>query len=278
MAGIDFDRQVFVPSNAPQGKSLVQMIVPLVMVAVLVLIAFVGYKVFLVNAQNNETAAANAQVQELQQQVVEMQKRIDTLEKHRKGVEASPALLPATVTATATTQPTKTVYRIAAASAQPVQTKTADASVTAAPAGTSPEVVGQVAANREAWEATTNRLADVVGVVGTQQGEISATRETVNQLLAQTKRQAVSFEVSRHNEPFPVGPVMLQFKTADTKGQHYTLCVFFNSQKCIELRDHALNEVVVFVVAKDQPPLELVATKINRDQVAGYLEIPTQMQ
>jgi uncharacterized membrane protein YdfJ with MMPL/SSD domain len=138
--------------------------------------------------------------------------------------------------------------------------------------------VGQVAANREAWEATTNRLADVVGVVGTQQGEISATRETVNQLLAQTKRQAVSFEVSRHNEPFPVGPVMLQFKTADTKGQHYTLCVFFNSQKCIELRDHALNEVVVFVVAKDQPPLELVATKINRDQVAGYLEIPTQMQ
>jgi hypothetical protein len=54
--------------------------------------------------------------------------------------------------------------------------------------------------------------------------------------------------------------------------------VFFNSQKCIELRDHALNEVVVFVVAKDQPPLELVATKINRDEVAGYLEIPTQMQ
>ena len=274
MAGIDFDRQVFVPSNAPQGKSLVQMIVPLAVVAALALIAFVGYKVFLVNAQNNETAAANAQVQELQQQVVEMQKRIDTLEKHRKGVEASPALLPAT----ATTQPTKTVYRIAAASAQPVQTKTADASVTAAPAGTSPEIVGQVAANREAWEATTNRLADVVGVVGTQQGEISATRETVNQLLAQTKRQAVSFEVSRHNEPIPVGPVTLQFKTADTKGQHYTLWVFFNSQKCIELRDHALNEVVVFVVAKDQPPLELVATKINRDEVAGYLEIPTQMQ
>ena len=35
MAGIDFDRQVFVPSNAPQGKSLVQMIVPLAVVAAL---------------------------------------------------------------------------------------------------------------------------------------------------------------------------------------------------------------------------------------------------
>jgi Tfp pilus assembly protein PilE len=282
MAGIDFDRQVFVPSNSPQGKPVVQLVVPLVVVAALALMAFVGYKAFLVNAQNNETAAANAQVQELQQQVVEMQKRIDTLEKHRKGAETSPAPLPGFTAAPAARQPVKTIYRIVAASAQPVQPKTTGASASATPAGAttgaSPEIVGQVAANRDAWEATTNRLADVVGVVGTQQGEISATRETVNQLLAQTRRHAVSFEVNRHNDPIPVGPVTLQFKTADTKGQYYTLCVFFNSQKCIELRDRALNEVVVFVVAKDQPPLELVATKINRDQIVGYLEIPTQMQ
>jgi Tfp pilus assembly protein PilE len=282
MAGIDFDRQVFVPSNSPQGKPVVQLVVPLVVVAALALIAFVGYKAFLVNAQNNETATANAQVQELQQQVVEMQTRIETLEKRRKGAETSPAPLPGFTAPPAARQPVKTIYRIVAASAQPVQPKTTGASASVTPAGAttgaSPEIVGQVAANREAWEATTNRLADVVGVVGTQQGEISATRETVNQLLTQTRRQAVSFEVNRHNDPIPVGPVTLQFKTADAKGQYYTLCVFFNSQKCIELRDRALNEVVVFVVAKDQPPLELVATKINRDQIVGYLEIPTQMQ
>jgi Tfp pilus assembly protein PilE len=282
MAGIDFDRQVFVPSNSPHGKPVVQLLAPLVVVAALALIAFVGYKAFLVNAQNNETAAANAQVQELQQQVVEMQKHIDTLEKHRKGAETSPAPLPGFTAAPPARQPVKTIYRIVAASAQPVQPKTTGAAASVTPAGAttgaSSEIVGQVAANREAWEATTNRLADVVGVVDTQQGEISATRETVNQLLAQTRRQAVSFEVNRHNDPIPVGPVTLQFKTADAKGQYYTLCVFFNSQKCIELRDRALNEVVVFVVAKGQPPLELVATKINHDQIVGYLEIPTQMQ
>jgi Tfp pilus assembly protein PilE len=281
MAGIDFDRQVFVPSNSPQGKPVVQLVVPLVVVAALALIVFVGYKAFLVNAQNNETAAANAQVLELQQQVVVMQKHIDTLEKHRKGAETSPAPLPGFTAAPAARQPVKTIYRIVAASAQPVQPTTTGTSASAIPAGAttgaSPEIVGQVAANREAWEATTNRLADVVGVVGTQQGEISETRETVNQLLAQTRRQAVSFEVNRHNDPIPVGPVTLQFKTADAKGQYYTLCVFFNSQKCIELRDRALNEVVVFVVGKGQPPLELVATKINHDQIVGYLEIPTQM-
>jgi hypothetical protein len=111
MAGIDFDRQVFVPSNSPQGKPVVQLVVPLVVVAALALIGFVGYKAFLVNAQNNETAAANAQVQELQQQVVEMQKRIDTLEKHRKGAETSPAPLPGFTAAMNLKSMTRKSYR-----------------------------------------------------------------------------------------------------------------------------------------------------------------------
>jgi hypothetical protein len=133
-----------------------------------------------------------------------------------------------------------------------------------------------VEANHEAWQAATNRLADVVGVVGTQQGEIAATRDALNQLLTQTRRHAVSFELERGNNRLPVGPVTLQFKSADVKNQRYTLCVVFD-QKCIELKDRALNEVVVFVVAKSSPPLELVATKIIRDEIVGYVEIPAGM-
>src|SRR6516225_6213851 len=220
MAGVEFDRQAFIPSSAPQTRSAIHSIMPLLAVAVLALVVFVGYKAFLVNTQNNEAAAANAQVQHLEQQVAELQKRLEGLEKHRKASQAE---------------------------ASPVTTP-----VVPAP--------------------------DVVGVVGTQQGELSETRDELNQLLAQTRREAVSFEVNRHNDPVPVGPVTLQFKSADAKGQLYTLCVFFNSQKCIELRDRALNEVVVFVAAKNQPPLELVATRIQRDQIVGYLEIPTRKQ
>ena len=142
----------------------------------------------------------------------------------------------------------------------------------------SEEIAGEVAANHTAWEATTNRLADVVGVVGTQQGELSETRDALNQLLAQTHRRAISFELDRGRSRVSVGPVSLQLKSADSKGQHYTVCVIFNKEKCIELRDRALNEVVVFVVAKNSPPLELVATKILRDQITGYLEVPSTMQ
>jgi len=285
MAGVEFDRQAFIPSSAPQTRSAIHSIMPLLAVAVVALVVFVGYKAFLVNTQNNEAAVANAQVQHLEQQVAELQKRLEGLEKHRKAsqAEASPVTTPVVrAPVVVVAQPSKTVYQIKAASSRPAETKKAadppaQFAASTAP-GTSPEIAGEVAANRQAWEATTNRLADVVGVVGTQQGELSETRDELNQLLAQTRREAVSFEVNRHNDPVPVGPVTLQFKSADAKGQLYTLCVFFNSQKCIELRDRALNEVVVFVAAKNQPPLELVATRIQRDQIVGYLEIPTQKQ
>ena len=57
MAGIEFDRQAFATSNPPQTRPLIQLLGPAVLVLALMLIAFVGYKAFLVNTQNNEVAS-----------------------------------------------------------------------------------------------------------------------------------------------------------------------------------------------------------------------------
>jgi hypothetical protein len=46
--------------------------------------------------------------------------------------------------------------------------------------------------------------------------------------------------------------------------------------KCIELKNRVLDEVVVFVLARGTAPLELVATRISRDEIVGYLEVPTE--
>jgi hypothetical protein len=135
----------------------------------------------------------------------------------------------------------------------------------------------QAVANHEAWQATTERLTDVVGVVGSQQQEISKTREEVNRLLAQTQRNAVRFELRRGAPPEPVGPVSLLLKTADPKNQRYTVCVYVDNQ-CIELKSRAVDEVVVFALSSNSAPLELVATKVLRDEIVGYLEVPTEKQ
>jgi len=286
MAGIEFDRGAFVPASAPQERSTARLISLILFLLAISLVAVVGYKIYVESKKSEAVATANSEVQQLQQQLAEMQKRLDQLEKHRRAAPTdAPVVSP---DRRPSSQPSgfpakKTVYNVTAASALPPQPKAtapaAAVSPASAPVGADSNnaIVNEITANREAWQAAANRLTDVVGVVGTQQEEINATSEAVNRLLTQTHRRALSFELDRGNNRLPVGPVTLQLKSADSKSQHYSLCVYFD-KKCIELKDRALNEVVVFVVTKDSAPLELVATKILRDQIVGYLEIPSEKQ
>jgi len=281
MSGIEFDRQIFATAPEKQQTQAPKAMGAVLLILALGLAGFVGYKIFTQASQANAIAAAKAQVEQLQQQLADSQKRVEELEKHRKPVRAEAPVVaePAVVKISA---PARPVYRIAAASALPPQPKPAPATAAPAPApaAVNPNTAAmqsELTANHEAWQATTDRLADVVGVVGQQQNELSETREAVNQLLSQTRRQALSFELQRGNNRIPVGPVTLQLKSVDHKSQRYSVCVYFED-RCIELKDRVLNEVVVFVVAKNSAPLELVATKVLRDQIVGYLEVPAEKQ
>ena len=283
MAGIEFDRQIF----SPAGETSKPTQAPKAMGAILLVLAlglagFVGYKIFTQATQTYEVNAAKAQVEQLQQQLADSQKQIEELEKHRKAVKPGPAAPVAQpVVAEKKPAPPKTVYHVAAASALPLQPKpvayTTPAQSVAMANQNNAAIESEISANHQAWQATTDRLADVVGVVDQQQNQLAETREAVNQLLSQTRRQALSFELLRGNNRMPVGPVTLQLRSVDMKGQRYSVCVYFED-KCIELKDRVLNEVVVFVVSKDTPPLELVATKVLRDQIVGYLEVPADRQ
>ena len=300
MAGIEFDRGAFVPATAPPRRSIVRTLSPILFLLAVGLVAVVGYKIYAETEQSTATAAAKSEVRQLQQQLVEMQKRLesapapgarqrerlDQMEKHHKASPSDSGAAAAdkrTSSPPTSRPPQKTIYEVTSASAFPPRRQPAApaAPVSPAPAPSRPEnkdtIANELATNREAWQAATNRLSEVVGVVGTQQEEIDETREAVNQLLTETHRRAVSFELDRGTSRLPVGPVTLQLKSADAKNQRYTVCVYFD-RKCVQLKNRALNEVVVFLVTKDGAPLELVATKIQRDQIVGYLEIPSEKQ
>jgi hypothetical protein len=281
MAGIEFDRQVFAPTTETENTTSPKIFGTVALVVALGLAGLVGYKIFTQVSEQRALSAANAQIEQLQLQLADSQKQMEDLQKHHKPaakMEAPAAPVPAPVAAkTAAPRP---AYHVASASVMPA-TKPVKLQSIAQPSpapAANPETAAmksELAANHEAWQATTDRLADVVGVVGQQQNEISETREAVNQLLSQTKRQALSFELQRGNSQMPVGPVALQLKSVDMKGQRYSVCVYFQD-RCTELKDRSLNEVVVFVVSKNNVPLELVATKILRDQVVGYLQVPVE--
>lgn len=274
MPGIDFDRQVFVPP-VDQPEKPPSRIIGVVILAVAILgIGFVGYKLMSDTGLNGASAEANS-LQQIQQELADMNKRIDLLEKrHKPALESTvvtPKPEPATSSATTRSKP---AYQISAASALSPQRNPNPSSPPPAPR-TAPAAAANDTADRESWQATTDRLADVVGAVGSQEGEINQTRDELNQLLAQTRRSALQFELTRGTGRQSVGPVELLLKGSDPRSQRYTVCVYVNN-KCIELKDRVLDEVVVFVLARGTPPLELVATRISRDEIVGYLEVPTE--
>jgi hypothetical protein len=282
MAGVDFDRQAFIPAAQPAQRPAPRLVVPLVLMLAVAALGFVGYKLFSQYSQG--TLAANPQgLEQIQEQLAGMEKRLDQLEKHRKvSVAETPASTAPPVQSQHTSgnpSPKRPAYKITSGSALDPQPKPSSPpqpmvqSPTTQPRFTSSDETA--IANHEAWQATTNRLADVVGVVGSQQGELSQAREDINRLLAQTKRSAIQFELRHGANREPVGPVSLVLKAADPRNHRYTICVYLENH-CTELKDRAQNEVVVFVLNPNSAPLELVATKILRDQVVGYLEVPVE--
>jgi hypothetical protein len=285
MAGIDFNREAFVARQNQPSSGAPRVLGSLILVLSIGALGFVGYRLFL-DYSPDQHPTEPQRVQELQQQLKEMQKRIEQLEKQRKVVSEPSASLPKAVDqAVAAARPVSrpNSYKISSASVLQPQTSTNTHLASMAeprPAISQPNhalAEDSAVANHEAWQATTERLTDVVGVVGSQQQEISKTREEVDRLLAQTQRNAVRFELRRGAGPEPVGPVSLLLKTADPKNQRYTVCVYVDNQ-CIELKSRAVDEVVVFALSSNSAPLELVATKVLRDEIVGYLEVPTEKQ
>src|SRR5947208_14273497 len=92
MAGIEFDRQVFSSAAEAQGKQAPPKAMGvIILVLALGLAGFVGYKLFTQVSQTNATAAATAQVEQLQPQLAESQKRVEESDKRHKPVNVEPA-------------------------------------------------------------------------------------------------------------------------------------------------------------------------------------------
>lgn len=288
MADLDIDRQMLV-SSGKQGPGPGLRAAGLVaLILVLGALGFMGFKMVSSPSLSlfGSSAESDPNLDKIQQQLDDINKRLDNLERHRRAIVSAPAKVPEKaepVDTAKTNHPRSPAYAVSSASKmKPEANPTARAAADAPPAATQTTVAepavaalnDAAVANHEAWEATTDRLADVVGVVGSQQGEISQTRDQVNQLAAETRRTATQFELRRGVSAQPVGPVSLVLKDSDLKRQRYTVCVYISKQ-CIELKDRAVDEVVVFAPSHDGAPLELIATKVTRDGIVGYLEVPT---
>ena len=279
-SGIGFDRQAFATS-AEQGPRSASPLtgIALILVAV-VAIGFVGYKI-LAHVSGDTSAADSRALVQVRQQLTDIQERLEKLEQSRARAAAAPSLSAKNTDPPASTEAHKTprtAYQVTPAYTQPKRS-----APTPPDPATSQKLAGlqqglgslqnDTNANREAWHATTDRLADVAGEVGTQRTEILRNRDEVDQLLARTEKTAIPFELLRGSNPQSFGNISLGLKSSNQKNHHYTMCVYVQGS-CIELRDRSLYEVVEFSLSRGTPPLMVIATKVAKDRILGFLEVP----
>jgi hypothetical protein len=288
--GIDYDRQAFVPpaQQPAAAPSPAGIFFFLVAVAAVLVLGFIGYKTLMPNG-NSGSAAQLRTLNEMQQRLSAVEERLAQAEKEnrRRASVAQPAATankeepPSPAQSSNRSAPARTAYQVSVSPRLPQPPR-----VVAVPdPATAQKIAGiqqglgalrnDTTANREAWQATTDKLSDVVGEIGTQRVQILRNQDEVNQLLAHSERTAIPFELLRGSDPQLIGPVHLGLKSTNQRSRRYTLCVYIE-QACLELKDKALFEVAQFMVARDQAPLEVIATKVSKDGILGFLEVPRQ--
>ncbi len=130
-----------------------------------------------------------------------------------------------------------------------------------------------LAANHQEWQATTNRLGNVVGELDTQRNAIQKNQNGVNYLLERAHRSDIAFTLRKGAGLQRVGPISMKLASTSVKGQHYSLRMIVDD-KSVELRDRALNEVIEFYTSQSKFPLRLIVSQIDRGQVSGTLAVP----
>ena len=282
-SGIDFDRQAFVQPQAPPPRPAPRMGGLIFALVAIAAIAFLGY-IVVAQVAKDPRSADDPALANLDKRLAAMEGRLEKMETTKSAAMPPWVENPPALKQTASKPTPKAYYLISPAPPQqayaPEPSVAAPDPATAQRLSSLQEGLGALQndqrANREALQATSNRVTEIQGQVGTQGVQILQSQDELNQLLARTEMDAIPFELLRGASPQQIGPVSLYLKSSNPKTQRYTLCAFAQST-CIELKDRALHEVVQFVASRNGAPLGIIATKIMKYQILGYLEVPRDL-
>jgi hypothetical protein len=288
MGGFGYDRQVFVKTKEPApppGRPPLPGALVLILVAALG--AFAAYRYIKAGGLSNvdPDPGKDPQVKLLLHKINVLQARIDDLEKRHRTAhvveDAAPKLhhsLKAEIAPRPVVPASKpTVPQPpAAVSTEPKIPPPTPPDTNAKTDASLSRLKGDLASSHQEWEATVNRLGNVVGELDTQRSKVQQNQNDVNQLLQISRRTGIPFKLEKGSRFQRVGPISVRLTGTDVANQRYTLRLIVDD-KSVELKDRALNEVIQFFTARSQFPVEIVISQIDKGQVSGMLAVPNDL-
>jgi multidrug efflux pump subunit AcrA (membrane-fusion protein) len=241
----------------------------LLVLGILVVAAF-GYATYLTHSSirqlNQDLAASQAQVKELQNRMQTAEAQEETLARQagmtKKELSQRAAQLQAEQKAAAA--------RLEKQQQESIQAVSGDI------AGVKTDVGGvktDVASTRADLEATKTRLQGAVGDLGVQSGLIANTRSDLEVLKHKGDRNYYEFTLLKGAKPQPVSTISLQLKKTDTKKGKFTLNVTADD-KTIEKKDRNVSEPIQFYSGRDHMLFELFMWTVEKNKATGYLSTP----
>lgn len=289
MGGYDYDRQSFMRVAEPEPKSRPAFSIPgsLILLALLVAIGFAAYS--LLKAYEGSGASANdADLSRIEHRLDLLEKRMDRLDAKRSVQHAKREAAAARDDSIDVDLRTSSGDARGLASAPLILgpdgvVSASSASRPFAPQPAKPARVSPGANNtarqpvapgaQEEWEATANRLGDIVGELATERNDIDRTRENIGRLSELLGRNSTPFALRKGAGPQQVGPIRLRLQSTDPKNARYTMRLFLGDDS-IELKDRALHEAIQFYASGGTTSFGLVVSEITKNGVAGRLSLP----
>jgi hypothetical protein len=274
------------PERQSGFSSATELARPLLAVAVVALVAFAGYKFLKSTSAPSEPGAGAAQVAQIGQRLDDLEHRLDQLEKEPKAFKK----------VSAPAAPSAVLAPAAAKLAPPNSHLAFSRPVSAAPASGSPDKASlangsapkndlnsaqaAVSSDQQHWEATADRIGNVVGELDSQRNALDSQRDALerdrarlDELAGRFARDSQPFTIEKSSTRQQVGPVSLQLISTDPKNQRYTMRLSVEN-RTVELKDRALHEAIQFYASDGKVSFELVVSQIERDLVKGSLVLP----
>jgi flagellar biosynthesis chaperone FliJ len=269
------------PEREPWLSSVAWLVRPLLAVVVVGVLVFGGYKLLKSASAAADAAASNAQWVQMGQRLDDLQHRLDQLEKERKAVkEPSKPAAPSPVIVAAV-QPEVPKHQLVFS--RPVTAQSVASSPASPPAKSSPvnnaappnNLTSERAdaASGQQWQATADRLGNLVGELDSQRDAIERDQARLDELAERFEKNSEPFTLEKSSTEQQVGPVGLRLQGTDLRNQRYTMRLSVEDTT-VELKDRALHEAIQFYALGGKLTFELVVSQIGRDVVSGRLVLP----